>query len=122
MTHRTNYWAVPRQIWEYPIDSGGYGRPHREHYPRCDGTMTIKHEYACDLCKDVYRQLLGGSVKLIGLYWAGNESILTEKKEWRDAERHICVRCLSALQSFARACGQGFRDCSGGPQCSSDHK
>jgi hypothetical protein len=37
------------------------------------------------------------------------------------ADIHICHPCLSSLQKTPEVCGDGY-DCSGGPNCPSDHK
>lgn len=44
------------------------------------------------------------------------------EKSPKEAEIHLCVRCLSSIQTTRKVCGQGFRDCPGGVLCSSDHK
>lgn len=82
--------------------------------------MAILREYSCDLCDD--RWHAGTGIKLIGLRWGSMDSRSLEAVDnWRDSEHHICHRCLSALQSFEKVCGDGF-ECSGGPRCPSDHK
>lgn len=81
--------------------------------------MAITRTYCCNLCRDHLR-VEDGDVKGIGLYW-GPDSELRERPA-RSVEHHVCYRCLSSLQGFVACCGAGFRNCTGGPRCGSDHK
>ena len=92
--------------------------------------MAVKREYSCDLCGKCPKSLIGDPI-LIGLQWRGRDvaervfdrtETVFDRQVWKDAERHICVKCLSTLQSFEPVCGGGFIGCNGGPKCQSDHK
>jgi len=84
--------------------------------------MAVNRQYSCDLCREraVLDPVFGGDY-LIGLHWEANTR-LVEASDWRQVERHICPKCLTALQAFTPVCGGGMRGCKGGPQCQSDHK
>lgn len=75
----------------------------------------IDRTYRCDLCRDSYP-----ANEMIGLHWQSWPKGWVEKPA-REVENHICAPCLSTLQHFPDRCGQGF-ECSGGPNCGSDHK
>lgn len=81
--------------------------------------MAVKREYRCDLCGGTPRNMIGDPA-LIGMRWESGDVIV--EAPWREVERHLCAKCLSSLQAFRPICGDGIRDCRGGPRCPSDHK
>ena len=74
----------------------------------------IERMYKCDLCSERREPR-----QLVGLYWENGRAI--KEVLSHDSEHHICFACLSSLQRFEKRCGAGFK-CSGGPNCTSDHK
>lgn len=77
--------------------------------------MSIERTYRCNLCRDTYEPK-----QLVGLHWTSFPKGWTEKPA-REMENHICMPCLTSLQAMTQRCGQGF-ECTGGPNCGSDHK
>lgn len=82
----------------------------------------ISRTYSCDLCRMTFpsHELGGSSSRLIGIYFEPWPDSIIEKPI-TEVERHICVKCLCALQAMPKRCGHGY-ECDGGPKCSSDHK
>ena len=77
--------------------------------------MAIERIFSCNLCGDKHK-----ADELVGLHYE------TWPKRWiekpaRDTQNHVCHMCLSSLQKFTPRCGEGY-ECTGGPNCGSDHK
>jgi hypothetical protein len=81
--------------------------------------MTVERSYKCDLCGDRIN-LQASPPEGIGIWWQSWPKLLISKPA-RETEHHLCVPCVSSIQAMPAICGQGF-DCTGGPQCGSDHK
>jgi hypothetical protein len=73
----------------------------------------IERTYSCNICEGQYHPR-----QLVGLYLTQHG---IEESDAASVDTHICCKCLSSLQSFQKRCGAGFK-CSGGPNCTSDHK
>lgn len=84
--------------------------------------MAVEKKYSCNLCGDkLSTEPMGDpSKKPIGLYWNSYPKGWVEKP-YRETETHICATCLSSLQAIPATCGAGY-NCTGGLNCSSDHK
>lgn len=80
--------------------------------------MTVRREYSCNICRETLRHDLTGGHP-IGLKWVSN---VLAAAPWREAETHVCVRCLCSLQALPPVCRQGIQGCRGGMTCQSDHK
>ena len=87
-----------------------------------------RSKYACDLCGEPNQYdpgLFRGGKKLAGI--DVNPVMGLQEVAPEDAERHLCWRCISAIQAnFFVRCGAGYGGdslpCSGGPNCDADHK
>jgi hypothetical protein len=79
----------------------------------------IDRIFKCDLCRDRINDPHNNAV---GLKFTTDRDWLVEVDPMHDCERHLCVKCLSALGKFKPICGGGIRGCTGGPKCGSDHK
>lgn len=81
--------------------------------------MAIERTFRCDLCRATIRDPHNDA---IGLHFTTDRKWLVEVPAMPDCERHLCIKCLSALQKFESVCGGGISGCTGGPTCGSDHK
>ncbi|MNO23668.1 hypothetical protein D3C76_134730 [compost metagenome] len=75
----------------------------------------IDRTYRCNLCREQHELR-----DMIGLHWSSWPKGWAEKPP-RETENHLCMKCLSTLQALPPRCGGGF-ECTGGPNCGSDHK
>jgi len=78
--------------------------------------VSITRTYSCNLCRDKYEK-----DQLIGLHWETFPVKGWVEKPPRETENHLCQTCVSTIQALNQRCGQGF-ECTGGPNCGSDHK
>ena len=79
--------------------------------------MSIDKTYRCNLCRDPINMDAMHNTST-GIYWVGK---VIEARPALQVEHHLCIHCLSSIQSLPRRCGQGY-ECRGGPKCGSDHK
>lgn len=85
-------------------------------------TMAIERTYRCDLCRDpVQIDEMAESRRAIGIYWKSHRPNGWILKPARETERHLCPACISSIQAMPAICGHGY-ECTGGPDCGSDHK
>ena len=77
--------------------------------------MTVTRTYSCNLCRATKDR-----EALVGLHWSSFPRGWTEKPA-HETENHICLLCITDIQSMKQRCGQGY-ECDGGPNCGSDHK
>lgn len=71
--------------------------------------MTTKREYLCNLCRDSIGAFAGmvvtnGERTGVGCYFSGNDHTFVHM---RDAENHLCQRCIENICENAKTMGLG---------------
>ena len=90
--------------------------------------VTVRKQYFCNVCGDHIETVNGflDAAKIGNI--AGRARLLNDADDpalegfREETDVHICWPCYSSIQTMEMRCGAGFAECSGGPNCGSDHK